>query len=175
MFRSAITSFSTSVAAASPSRAVVARSLYTTPVARGAIKDAAEQLNLKAGKTLASALDTAEKVTEKASETVGVKTEETKQKANELGADLKQKGNEVRDLIFWLIARQLIQHAKAASQTRQTADSLSNQAGKAAAQARDTKESAKHEAGRVGQELKQKGNETASQARGMKEDVERKL
>lgn len=134
MFRSVITSFSASVAATSSSRVVVARSLHTTSVAQGAIKDAAEQVyngivfnqggwlisvyssivkqarplhlpstpQKRSPKRLARLLVCGQigRASPLSLFSTGVKTEETKQKADQLGADLKQKGNDVGHFIL---------------------------------------------------------------------------
>ncbi|EJD04230.1 uncharacterized protein FOMMEDRAFT_19490 [Fomitiporia mediterranea MF3/22] len=96
----------TTLSAAVPRRSVVAaRSLHASPVAcktvTEKVKEAAHNVNLKVGQTLAHGLEKGEEVTEKTQHMAGTaksKAEETagtaKTKANESGEVAKQKANQ---------------------------------------------------------------------------------
>ncbi|KAH8834938.1 hypothetical protein DL96DRAFT_14962 [Flagelloscypha sp. PMI_526] len=94
---------STIVAAtrASARRTVYARSFHaSTPYRKTVtekVKDAAHDVNLKVGKGLSSAIGAGQEAAESASDTLGTKKTESKQKINEVTAEGKKKAEQATE------------------------------------------------------------------------------
>ncbi|KAF8602681.1 hypothetical protein BDV93DRAFT_474001 [Ceratobasidium sp. AG-I] len=90
--------FTTVVRRSIPSARVGVRAFSVTPRAQKTVtekvKDTAQDINLKVGKTLAAGLETAEGATQATKEAVGAGAKETKKKAEQTAEVGQQKANQ---------------------------------------------------------------------------------
>ncbi|KLO20019.1 hypothetical protein SCHPADRAFT_863750 [Schizopora paradoxa] len=79
---------------------IAARSIHSSPVAcrtvTEAVKETAHKVNIGVGQTLAKGIEKGGKATETVQETVGVKTQEAKQKTNEATATARHKAGQAQ-------------------------------------------------------------------------------
>ncbi|KAG8678805.1 hypothetical protein FRC09_019526 [Ceratobasidium sp. 395] len=90
--------FSLAIRRATPTARVGLRAFSTTPRAQKtvteSVKDKAEELNLKAGKTLAAGIETAEGAAKATKEAVGAGAKDAKKKAEQTAEVGQQKANQ---------------------------------------------------------------------------------